>query len=529
MVSPKKTPIEPSLVARISRGLRYAITGDEGAWFGPVAPLEPVAQEPEAKAKGRAFDYDTGINMRQRPKQGEGVAGATFDDLRALADNYDLVRLCIETRKDQMCGFKIDFQNVDKSVEDDPRIEELTRFFRFPDKEHDWNTWLRIVLEDLLVIDAPCLFPRATMGGGLYALEPVDGASIKRVIDATGRTPMPPLPAYQQVLKGMPAVDYTSEELIYRPRNMRSYRLYGFSPVEQIITTINIAMRRQLHQLSYFTEGNIPDAIFGVPETWTPEQIKQFQDWWDSITTRQSKSKGRFVPGGINPIDTKAMAMQGKDDQVMNEWLARVVCYCFNVTPTQLIQANNKATSESQASTADDDGLKPIKIWVKSLMDYIIHFKFGYHDIEFVFADEVEMDPLKRAQIHQIYLNANILEDDEVRSELGKEPFTSEQRERMAANALVRTVANNSFGSQPEGEDGSESGGEEPSSKDKDKGKEEESEEKEKQPPQPVIGKLEIHMPPITTGDTLIEMAPTTIKAHFSDGKITEARVDNEG
>jgi hypothetical protein len=43
--------------------------------------------------------------------------------------------------------------------------------------------------------------------------------------------------------------------------------------------TVNIALRRQLWQLDYFTEGSIPDALIGVPQSWTPDQIRQFQDY----------------------------------------------------------------------------------------------------------------------------------------------------------------------------------------------------------------------------------------------------------
>jgi hypothetical protein len=67
------------------------------------------------------------------------------------------------------------------------------------------------------LIDAPALCKRRTRGGALYALEPLDGATIKRLIDDWGRTPLPPPPAYQQILKGVPAVDYGADELIYAP------------------------------------------------------------------------------------------------------------------------------------------------------------------------------------------------------------------------------------------------------------------------------------------------------------------------
>jgi hypothetical protein len=108
------------------------------------------------------------------------------------------------------------------------------------------------------------------------------------VIDDWGRTPLPYAaddgttifpPAYQQVLKGLPAVNYSARDIIYRPRNVRAHKVYGYSPVQQVLMTVNIGLRRQLWQLDYFSEGSIPDALIGVPASWTPEQIKQFQDY----------------------------------------------------------------------------------------------------------------------------------------------------------------------------------------------------------------------------------------------------------
>jgi len=46
-------------------------------------------------------------------------------------------------------------------------------------------------------------------------------------IGEDGRAPEPPDPAYRQILKGVPAADFSADELIYLPRNLRSHRLYG--------------------------------------------------------------------------------------------------------------------------------------------------------------------------------------------------------------------------------------------------------------------------------------------------------------
>ncbi len=492
-ISPTKAPIEPGFVQRLVQGLQYTFTG---AWFGPGNPSRPLAEAKEDQTVGRRFNYPAQYNVNTTPKRGEGT---TFADLRGLADSYDLLRLCIETRKDQMAAQVIDFRFRDKGKkESDRRIELLRDFFHYPDKQNDWETWLRMLIEDLLVIDAPCIYPRLTLGGQLFSLDPVDGATINRILDGYGRVPMSPDPAYQQILHGMTAVDYTQEELIYRPRNMRTNRVYGFSPVEQIITTVNIALRRQLHQLQYFTDGNVPNSIFSVPETWNPDDVRQFQEWWDSVTIGTSKNYGRFVPHGVNIMDTKQAAF-GQNDEIMNEWLSRVVCYCFNIAPTQLVKTNNRATSDTQKETADSEGLAPTKQWLKNLIDFIVHQYFGFGDLEMHYVDQEVLDPLTKAQIDKIYLDAKVLDPDEVRNDLGLDPLTPEQRERLAPPPQVPAAGGKSNAQDPPG------GGEA-------------SDEPVEKSQRPLIGKLHLHMPPVQTGDTLIE-------AHFADGKVVEAHV----
>ena len=95
-----------------------------------------------------------------------------------------------------------------------------------------------MLLEDMLVIDAATLYPRYTRGGSLYSLDIIDGATIKPLIGEDGRSPEPPDPAYQQILHGVSAADFSADELLYLPRNVRAHRLYGMSPVEQIALTV---------------------------------------------------------------------------------------------------------------------------------------------------------------------------------------------------------------------------------------------------------------------------------------------------
>ncbi len=339
-------------------------SGPGAGWFGPAVPMPPGAPKEVA---GRQFDFPPGFNLQTRPRAYEPIG---FWELRALADNYDLIRLLIETRKDQLARLEWVIRARDgKGSAHDPRIAALQNFFARPDGETTWEAWLRTLIEDVLVIDAPTLWCERTRAGYLAALHPIDGATVKRVIDDWGRTPKPPLPAYQQVLHGLPAVDYTANDLLYRPRNMRVHKVYGFSPVEQILVTVNIALRRQVFQLQYYTEGNVPEALIGAPENWTPDQIERFQQYWDGVHAGNTgeRRRAKFVPGGVAKtfIPTKEPDLTGATD----EWLARVACFAFSVSPQPFVRMMNRATADSAQSAAEGEGLKPLQNWVKGLVD----------------------------------------------------------------------------------------------------------------------------------------------------------------
>lgn len=396
--------------------------GMGATWFGPLTPPNPIAP-PEVA--GRELDYPAGYNLNLQPR---AYSKISFEDLRGLADGFDLLRTVIETRKDQMerlkWGIKPKLGPDGKPVckPTDPRIKKVQKFFEKPSSEHSWGTWLRMLLEDLLVIDAPSIWKKRTRGGQLFSLEPIDGGTIKRVIDDFGRTPQPPYPAYQQILKGLPAVNYTTKDLTYAPRNVRSHKIYGYSPVEQIIITVNIALRRQVFQLQYYTEGNVPEALIGTPDTWSPENIESFQKIWDSYFEGNTASRrhAKFVPGGVAKtfIPTKEPELKN----VFDEWLARIVCFAFSIAPTAFIAQVNRATAQTAQQTAQEEGLAPLQLWVKHLIDAIIVEEYGYDDLEFAWADDQEVDPAQQSIVLTTYAKAGVMSINEVREAIGLDP-----------------------------------------------------------------------------------------------------------
>jgi HK97 family phage portal protein len=390
---------------------REVFQPDQGI-FSPGYPLVPPERE-----RVRVWDFPVGYNTIYTPRAYEPIG---FHELRALAENHDITRLAIETRKDQIEKLEWVVRPRDKKKlrpDASARVAMLTEFWRKPDGEQPFGTWLRELLEDLLVLDAPCLEVRRNRGGDIIGLDIVDGSTIKVLVDDTGRRPRPPAPAYEQIIHGRPWRLLTSEQVLYLPRNKRPHKAYGFGPCEQIVMTINIGLRRQLMQLQHFTDGNVPPGLVNAPDGWNADQIRQFQEWFDSILAGNTGSRTRLIWA---PTGAKYQAFKEapyKDE--FDEWLARIVCYAFSLPPTAFTPQVNRATAQSAQETALEEGLAPLAGWVKRLVDSVIQDRMGHTDLEFVWSEARPTNAKAQASILDIYVKDGVYTLNEARDILG--------------------------------------------------------------------------------------------------------------
>jgi hypothetical protein len=362
------TPINRGLFQRFTDGVNGQIsTINPMSWMGPAQPIRRVAP---AGTQARIWDYRFGQNIDYTPK---GYEGYCFDVLRDLADGYDLLRMVIETRKDQVSRVPHSFKNRQQPGEpaeklkernlSDKRIAKLDEFFSKPDGVHSFSDWQRMILEDMFVIDAPAIAVRWRRDGGIYGFDAIDGATISLLVDENGRAPMPPDPAYRQIIKGMPAVDMMipdptirkSDQLFYMPRNARTKSLYGYSPVEQVVMSVNIGLRRQISQLQYYSEGTIPDVFLEAPEGLSEDRFTQFEAMWnEKFASTAARRKANFIPHGT----TVTFAKDPKLKDEMDEYLARKIAYAFSVSPTALVKMVNRACYAEDTETLTENGWK---------------------------------------------------------------------------------------------------------------------------------------------------------------------------
>ena len=424
-----------------------------GSWASPQNPIRPTLQ---LGAGIRGYDFTPGINLQFTPR---GDTAISFQKLWNVSNSFDLCRLAIETRKDQLIGrqwvvrvkpepgetkaAQAKRQGVNKNV------ALVTNFLKRPDGVHTFDIWFRMWLEQLLVFDAPCFYPVMSMTGECLAWRLVSGATITPLLDNYGFIPQGDSPAYQQIILGIPTSnllassaqkgrEFKANELVYSPRNPRVDSRWGFSPVEQVITTLSIGANFQNSALYAYTSGNVPEGFIKGGDNWTPQQYKDHQKWLDSMLAGNIRMKRRLI---VTPNTNGAAVQFSKNllivDPVINEFLIRAVCYAFSLSPQNLLKQVNRGTAKESSDIAQLEGEEPWSRHAENVINGALETTHGITDVEFAFQDEREMDPLKQAQTDQIYLNTGTYTRNEVREARGDDP-----RPEAAANQLTVTTTN---------------------------------------------------------------------------------------
>lgn len=171
----------------------------------------------------------------------------TFDELRAMAQNKNL-RGMIEQRKDRICFQEWMITPVDscgsrmEHMLDYRKRDSIEERLTDPDGLHPFSAWLRLLVEDLLVLDAMSVFIMRDELRQVKRLMPLDSAMILLLVDGSGEPAKLPAPFAVQVSvdkasKEPGALNYylmTARDMVYGVKNRTHRPVYGYSAIEQI-------------------------------------------------------------------------------------------------------------------------------------------------------------------------------------------------------------------------------------------------------------------------------------------------------
>lgn len=364
-----------------------AANGNDTLGFTPGVPVQPTPGlvTPDGP---RGWVFPVGYNINITPRSTELTS---FDELRNLANLYDGAMLCEQVWMDLCSRLELVIKPYPKALDaaggDESifaaDIAKYEQFFERPDPDEDLDThaWIRKALREQLELDALAIYLRKTRAGGLYALEIIDGSTIKPLIDTRGRKPRPPFPAYQQFWQGAPMGQYTSDEMLYMRETERADSVYGLSRVERIITRVNQALRKQTKDLNLYTEGNLPQGILELPPIqtgqWTADKVLEYQQIWDGVMAGNDQMRSRLkvvLPGSkYTPIE----ALQLMTD--FDVFLLNVAAACYGLTMAELgfTENVNKSSGDSQENVIYRRAMRPLMNRYAQLFTFILKKYFG--------------------------------------------------------------------------------------------------------------------------------------------------------
>ena len=469
--------------------------------FGPGSPANATPIDPAygGMVLPRRWQYPVGYNLPSAP-------GATklidFRVLEQLADVYDVLRRCIEVRKQEMATLRWEVLPKDQDLqkpgakrpaEVDGRIKAITAFLECPDPINgvDWADWIKVALEEIFVKDALSIFPHPTWlpgrgvnGSSLFALEILDGKTIKPLLDERGARPLPPNPAYQQFIWGIPRSEmeaqFTSDgaplgdpnaktflaasggndsdqpALYYRPYTRRTWTAYGFSNVEQIILNINLALKRQQFHTTFFTDGTVPAGIIGLPEDFAPTaaMVREFEEGWNQLLSGDPtwKHKIKVLPGA-GKFEQLKPSYFGTQEVDFDRWLALLTCMGMDVTTMEIGMGpgsnsglGGKGYGDAEENVTERKSLRPLMEFFSAFFNQILATWFRSPDLELRFLYEQAENALQKAQEDEVLIRSGIKVQNEARVERGLDPYdgVDDQGNKLGDSPIIiasRTIA----------------------------------------------------------------------------------------
>ena len=394
--------------------------------FGPGEPIRPST--PREAPRREQYDVSRNINWVPRSEEHRVV---TYSQMRSLSRIHGVTRTVIEKRKDEIKGLDWEISvkpEYETSVADPTEdVKKATKFFNKPDLETPFDQWENAILEDIYVIDAPALYKERDRLGRFRSLQNIDGATFKMLVNDSGRVPQAPYLAYEQVIYGMPHTGYIKpikginpfitgdayelsldtersvytnyEELYYRPFNVSTDGVYGWSHVESIIMTVEVALRRDVSFKEWFKSGNVPAGFIPVPETWSPDQIISFMNTFNAALAGDLSARSQLVAyPGVGTVQTLSPLTF---DSVFDQWLARIVCARFNVSPIPYISQLNRSVGEQMEEASRDEGLVPmmkfLSNWYTDILDNCLEMpwlQFKWNPGQNYGKDDASMDTM---------------------------------------------------------------------------------------------------------------------------------------
>lgn len=439
------------------------------------------------QAKSLIFDpFDGAGSMGYYHKP----AQLSFDMLRAMA-KAPIISSIIKTRKNQVADFcvpqkdkyssgfviepvKFDarYDDIDELSDQDKRvIEVLTEFLiDCAEEEHKWDLkdfdeFVRMVVEDSLVLDQATFEVIRTRGGDIVKFFPTDSATMRIAdsydnvnnIDREDKKINGVYPSYVQLYQGKIINEYYPWELCFGVRNPNTSiqsNGYGQSELEILIANVTAQLNSDAYNNKFFRNGTAPKGALMVKNSGgiNRDKIAELRREWDAMMSGVNNMHKTPILDA-DKVEWVDMQKSNRDMEfsTFQEYLIKVSCANYTISPEEIgfpLQGSKSGNSlgskeggKEEKEYSKEKGLKPllksIQKWINKLVigpksNFQYRLRFAGIDTD---DSKEEEERLQKAVT--LYMTV-----DEVRKIKGLDPLPDGQGKMVLNQIMVQQQQN---------------------------------------------------------------------------------------
>ncbi len=371
----------------------------------------------------------------------------TYETQRQVSERNDIIASIILTRVNQVAafarpqvnkysvGFLIAPRGPDKkrrlTDSERARVEEIQNILLYTGRQHNlgrdsFDHWIRKTVRDRLTYDQVCTEKVGTVSGSIHSFYAVPADTI-RIAQPKITKGTPPALAelkreikYVQLINAQKVNEYTLQEMMFGVANPRTHvRVYGygFSEIEQLITTVTSHLYAEEWNRRQFTQGSTVKGVLNLKGQMPMAQFEAFKRQWQAQVSGISNAWKTPVTNqeGVDwiPLQMNNVEM---GYQMWMEYLVKIISAIYQIDPAEINFDLRGSTSqqpmfmsnnEAQQKVSKDRGLSPLLRFLEDLINkHIIwridpRFEFSFVGLDAKTEDQAMQ--LRMQQVQNIY------------------------------------------------------------------------------------------------------------------------------
>lgn len=375
---------------------KVVVTGDEDKEYG-------------YKKRKTTITY---AEMYEFYKKNEWIR-ASVDVISGVASRAKLVVKAKDKDKEVTAEVKQHIEDVEALI-DNPN-----------ERDETFGDIRKKIIRDILIYDAAAMEIVYDSDRKPYELYDVSGQLIRLNINKHGYF-RDKDKAYMQIqysawgMQKAP-VEFSYDEVMYWAMNVNSGEVYGLSPLETLVDSINADNKAAEYNAAFFDNNALTSGILSIPGL-EEKKLKVFSKTWFK-RAKGSKNAHKLAIVNNQGVDFKNMTATARDMQFIEyqKWILNKIMAIYKVNPFVLglvDESTGKLNSHEQWTTFIEKAIHPILKAEQYLYNTkLVRIGFGYNDVEVEFEDLTAAEEQETAELVDKIAKTNVKTLNEMREE----------------------------------------------------------------------------------------------------------------